>query len=250
MRLKKWLSLVLWKGFIYKTGYDSLWKREKWVRMELSKIEPGRRILDAGAGTGPYKDSCKHLMYVSHDLAEYDGKGDGTGFQSGKWKRLKYNIISDICAIPEPDSSFDAILCTEVLEHIIDPIGAIKEFSRLLKIGGVLIITAPFCCITHQAPFFFSTGYSHYFYEEVLGKMGFKLSELVFNGNYFDKAQEELALTYQAAKKYAGPNFLEKCVFFLSSVILIYIYRRWSKRDIVSNTTLTQNIQVLAVKMK
>ena len=92
------------------------------------------------------------------------------------------------------------------------------------------------------APFFFSTGCSHYFFEEVLGKTGFKISELVFNENYFDKAQEDLALAYQAARKNAGPNFLEKCVFLFSPAILIYIYRRWSKKGIASNTTLTQGL--------
>lgn len=249
MRCEERLKSALWKGFFNRSAYNSLEKKEKWVKLQLSKIQPGSRILDAGAGTGRYRDSCRHLKYVSQDLAEYDGKGDDTGFQSGEWKQLEYDIISDICAIPEPDSSFDAIMCTDVLEHVVNPIKAIEEFSRLLKVEGRLILTVPFCCIAHQSPFFFSSGYSHCFFEEVLAKAGCKISELIFNGNYFSKAQEDLALTYQAARKYASPNFLERCVFLFSSAILIHIFRRWSEKDIASNTTLTQNLQILAIKV-
>jgi Methylase involved in ubiquinone/menaquinone biosynthesis len=51
--------------------------------------------------------------------------------QTGPWDNSKLDIVSDILSIPLPDHSVDAIMCTEVLEHIPDPLGAIKEFSRL-----------------------------------------------------------------------------------------------------------------------
>lgn len=45
--------------------------------------------------------------------------------------------------LPYDDSSFDYITCVEGLEHIENPQQAIREFSRLLKTGGHLIITIP-----------------------------------------------------------------------------------------------------------
>ena len=77
-----------------------------------------------------------HLEYVSQDFGQYDGKGDDKGLQTKKWDNTKLDIVSDITDIPVPDSSFDAIMCIEVFEHIPYPISALEEFSRILKRGG------------------------------------------------------------------------------------------------------------------
>jgi ubiquinone/menaquinone biosynthesis C-methylase UbiE len=95
------------------------------------------------------------------------------------------NILSDITAMPEPDASFDAIMCIDVFEHLPDPIKAIQEFARLLKPGGHLILTAPFCSLTHFAPYHFYTGFNRYFYETHLSANGFKIVDLQGNGNFF-----------------------------------------------------------------
>ena len=107
--------------------------RETWVANALKQLPAGARILDAGAGECPHRKACSHLVYVSQDFGKYQGAGDGRGLQTGKWDRSGIDIVSDITAIPEADQSFDAILCTEVFEHIPEPIAALKEFSRLLK---------------------------------------------------------------------------------------------------------------------
>ncbi|WP_121022373.1 class I SAM-dependent methyltransferase [Helicobacter vulpis] len=54
-----------------------------------------------------------------------------------KWGNTQLDIICDITAIPERDGSFDAIMCVEVFEHLPNPILALKEFSRLLRGGGI-----------------------------------------------------------------------------------------------------------------
>jgi SAM-dependent methyltransferase len=43
-----------------------------------------------------------------------------------------------------PDGSFDLIVCTEVLEHVLQPFAAVAELGRLLKGGGLLFVTVPF----------------------------------------------------------------------------------------------------------
>ena len=63
----------------------------------------------------------------------------------GSWDQTGLDIVGDITSIPEPDASFDAILCVEVLEHVPDPLAALRELGRLLKPNGQLILTAPFC---------------------------------------------------------------------------------------------------------
>ena len=46
--------------------------------------------------------------------------------------------------------SIDTILCTEVLEHIENPIAAINEFFRVLRPGGIVILTVPFAFPVHD----------------------------------------------------------------------------------------------------
>jgi SAM-dependent methyltransferase len=56
----------------------------------------------------------------------------------------------DLLALPFPDNSMDGVVLTEVLEHCIDPQGAINQVRRVLKPGGLLLVTSPFCWPTHQ----------------------------------------------------------------------------------------------------
>jgi hypothetical protein len=52
-------------------------------------------------------------------------------------------IAADITAIPLPESTFDIILCHRVLEHVLDDIGAMYEFHRILRPGGALNLSVP-----------------------------------------------------------------------------------------------------------
>ncbi|MCE1235666.1 MAG: methyltransferase domain-containing protein [Hyphomicrobiales bacterium] len=178
--------------------------REAWLERKLAAVPAGSRLLDAGAGECQFRRFCSHLEYVSQDLAEYDGAGDDRGLQTGQWDTSRIDIKCDITSIPEPDASFDAILCTEVLEHLPDPVPALREMARLLKPGGVLILTAPFCSLTHFAPYHYATGFNRYFYEHHLGAFGMKIEEMAENGNYFDYVAQELRRVPSMAETYCG----------------------------------------------
>lgn len=184
-------------------GMHNQTTREEWLKATLQKVPTGRRILDAGAGELRYKALCDHLVYVSQDFAQYDGQGDGRGLQTGSWDQTKLDIIGDITRIPEPDESFDAVMCIEVLEHIPYPVDALCEFARLLRPQGYLIVTAPFCSLTHFAPYFYQTGYSRYFYEYWLEKQNFEIIDLQYNGNYFEYLAQEIRRLPRVSKQYA-----------------------------------------------
>jgi ubiquinone/menaquinone biosynthesis C-methylase UbiE len=42
-----------------------------------------------------------------------------------------------------PDESYDALMCTEVLEHVVDPFSSMRELRRIVKTGGYMLITTP-----------------------------------------------------------------------------------------------------------
>jgi SAM-dependent methyltransferase len=176
--------------------------RQAWLAKVLARVPAGARILDAGAGELRNKALCAHLKYVSQDFCQYDGRGDDSGLQPGAWDTSKIDLVCDITAIPEPDESFDAILCSEVLEHIPEPTRALDEFARLLKPGGVLILTAPFASLVHLAPYHYVTGFSRYWYQYHLPLRGFRIEELSPNGDWFAYCEQELKRLGSMARRY------------------------------------------------
>lgn len=233
---------------IQQVGKTNATTRDKWLESTLATIPAGQRILDAGAGQLKYKRFCQHLNYVSQDFAQYDGKGDGKGLQTKSWDQTKLDIVSDIIAIPEPDESFDAIMCIEVLEHLPNPILALQELVRLLRPNGYLIVTTPFASLTHFAPYHFQTGFSRYFYEHWCRELGLEIIELKTNGNYFEYVAQEMNRLPTVAKKYTTSNLsiFEK----VAHRIMIKALQRFSQQDSGSDELLCYGIQILARKPK
>ncbi len=222
--------------------------REKWLAKTLARIKSGLKILDAGAGELTYKKFCGRLEYVSQDFAQYDGQGNKEGLQTQKWDGNKVDIVSDITKIPVGDCSFDAIMCIEVLEHLPEPAKAICEFSRILRSGGRLIVTAPFASLTHFAPYFFATGYSEYWYEKILSENGFAIEEMDFNGNYFEYLAQEIHRLPEIALRYSQKTFLDKMIFRFLKPLVLNLLSRFSVHDHGSAELLCFGLNILAVK--
>ncbi len=230
---------------MFKAGTTNESSRAKWIEETLKKIPGGLTILDAGAGESQFKKYCGHLKYIAQDFGQYQGEGN-VGLQTGTWDNTKLDIVSDIVSIPLPDHSIDAIMCTEVLEHVPDPIGAIKEFSRLVRQGGYLLITAPFASLTHFAPYHFVSGFNKYFYEKHLVENGFEIYELQMNGNFFEYIAQENRRIKLIAKRYAGKNLniFQKLIIHLNILIL----QNLSRKDRGSSELLCYSIHVFARK--
>lgn len=226
--------------------YSGEKKRSEWIKKKLAELPTGIRILDAGAGEQPYKSFCSHLQYVSQDFAAYHPHAVKEGLQMPQWNYGNLDIISDITAIPVEDESFDAILCTEVFEHIPYPIEALKEFSRILKKGGTLILTAPFCSLTHFAPFHFYSGFNRYFYETVLPQTHFTIVEMEVNGNYFEYLRQEIGRT-----PYMVERYLQRKPHFIDTLLLKFtckILNRYASLPNQSSDLLNFGFHILAKK--
>jgi SAM-dependent methyltransferase len=264
LRLREWVRTArLFLGFLllprsarskilsadqgqYVVGTKNAATRDAWVAQALAALPPGARLLDAGAGECQYKKHCGHLKYVAQDIAVYDGKGEA-GLQTGSWDFSQIDIVSDILKIPEPDASFDAVLCTEVLEHLPDPVRALDEMARLLRPGGMFVITAPFWSLTHFAPYHYATGFNRYFYESHLERLGFDIVEMTPNGNFFECVGQELRRVTDMAQRFAGgdrPTSLE----LHATQIVLGMVERMSGRDTGSPEMLHFDCQVRAVK--
>ena len=148
--------------------------RDRWVKAEAAKLPAGSRVLDAGAGASKYRPFFAHCRYETQDFCRYEGP------------LVKYlepiNYVCEITRIPLPDASLDAVLCTEVLEHVTDPMAVLKEFGRLLKPGGKLLLTAPVVCGLHMEPYHYYSGFTQHWYRHWLPECGFVVHNLVPQG--------------------------------------------------------------------
>lgn len=184
--------------------------RRAWVCAKLAALPAGIKLLDAGAGQQPYKPYCRHLEYAAQDFGRYTPAG-GEGLQIENWDYGRMDYTGDVWAIPAPDQSFDAVLCTEVLEHVPYPNETLREFGRLLRPGGVLLLTAPYACLPHMRPHFYFSGFSREYYQTLLERSGFEMRECRANGNFFLYLAQE---TLRGLKLVPGP--LLKALYVLA----------------------------------
>lgn len=248
MNLKKIIKKYFFKNELQSATVGTLNEstRVNWLEGILSKIPKGSTILDAGAGEQQFKKFCTHLEYVSQDFGQYKPEVLNSGLQMEKWDYGKLDIVSDIASIPVDNESFDVVMCTEVFEHIINPIEAIAEFSRILKKEGSLIITAPFCSLTHFAPFHFYSGFNRYFYETELGKNGFEIIELTPNGNYFEYLAQEINRLPYMVKQYSQNTINKSELDNISK--LKTLLQKLSDNDLNSSELLCFGYHILARK--
>lgn len=76
-------------------------------------------------------------------------------------------------SLPFRDAVFDAVICSEMLEHVLDPVTVLKEISRVLKPNGVLLASVPFLNRIHGDPYDFGR-YTDFFWRSKLERFGFR----------------------------------------------------------------------------
>lgn len=192
-------------------------ERDEFVISELQKLPKNKTLLDAGCGSQRYRPYTSHLNYKTQDFGKYTtdekpmiGTLGAGGTEGYKYGELDY--IGNIWEIAEKDGTFDAILCTEVFEHIPYPNETLKEFSRLLKKDGKLIMTAPSNCLRHMDPYFFYNGFTDRWYEKFLKDNGLVPESITPVGDYYSCMAVEVARTASThsffAKLLMVPSFL------------------------------------------
>lgn len=239
--MRKYLKKVLRKVSSIRRiteTFDNQKARDEFVINALKGIPACKILLDAGCGSQRYREYCNHLMYKTQDFGQF--KVDETPSLSAFKEKYQYGKLDyrgDIWDIDEKNEFFDVILCTEVFEHIAYPNETIKEFSRLLKRGGKLILTTPANCLRHMDPYYFYSGFSNRWFEEMLPKNGFKIDKIIPNGDYYTWMRAEVGRTITRV------NLLTK--FFLFPA---FVYFSLKNKTAESTATLCEGYHILATK--
>ncbi len=93
-------------------------------------------VLDVGAKHAPYRDAIGATEYLTLDVDP----------------SCEPDLCCDLHHVDRPDASFDAIIATEVLEHLYAPDRAVEEIRRLLTPRGVCIVSTRFIYEYHPDP--------------------------------------------------------------------------------------------------
>ncbi len=135
----------------------------KGLRQHIAALAPSVRgkILDVGCGSKPYQKFFDASEYIGLDMEgrnthadrHYDGK-----------------------VFPFSTGEFDAVLTSQVLEHVFNPDEFLSEINRVLRDGGVLLLTVPFVWDEHEQPFDYAR-YSSFGLRHLLEHYGFEIIE-------------------------------------------------------------------------
>jgi ubiquinone/menaquinone biosynthesis C-methylase UbiE len=171
-------------------------ERDIWIKAQALSIKPNSKVLDIRAGSSPYRKYFSHCNCVTEDFCQLEPSQlrFGSGYSM-------IDIISNADQIPVDHCSFDVMLLTEVIEHVPNPIEVLKEASRILKINGVLILTAHLGSGLHQQPFHYYGGYTPFWYRTFLIEFGFNNIEINSNGNFYKLFGQE----FQRFIEYTNP---------------------------------------------
>jgi len=101
------------------------------------------RILDVGSGAGQI---IRHLLATSRPDTEVVGFDLSWEMLKRARERLRSDrpvfVAADMRALPFRDSSFDCVTCGYVLEYLPDPVDGLREFARVLRPGGIILLLA------------------------------------------------------------------------------------------------------------
>jgi len=99
-------------------------------------LRPGQRLLDAGCGR--YMKFCKELS----GIARVVGIDLESTFETNN-RSAPFGVRGDLGSLPLSSNCFDMVISRSVVEHLEDPLQAFREFCRVLRPGGKLVIITP-----------------------------------------------------------------------------------------------------------
>lgn len=166
------------------TGHETLAGRL--IRPGAFDVRGRKRILDAACGNGRYsrfllRHADADALITSFDLSPRMLLRARTRLRS---ERVSH-AVADLTRLPYADSSFDAIVCGWVLEHLPDPRPGLRELARVLQAGGKLLLLSTEDTLTGAicSRFYHCRTYNRVELRQICGECGLRWErEMWFSG--------------------------------------------------------------------
>lgn len=192
---------------------------------------PGTNFLDLGAGLSPFKHFVETMggKYFSQDFSSYIPNKEEFGLQNEDWNYPDHDYVCDIADF-DPGVLFDNVICTEVLEHVADPIAVLRKISQVVKPDARVIITVPMLSLVHQAPHFYSAGLSTFWFKKWAPTFGLQIDEIVISGNFADLLDQEILRGLSQL-----PRFYRNRLFLAVKDLFILSVRRFANQSVLQS---------------
>lgn len=104
----------------------------------VNQIPPRSKILDLGCGDG----NVTQLFLKKGEVVGVDISKEALKKAERRGIKTKLHDLNQL-PLPFGDKSFDVVILTDTLEHLLDPLEVLKETFRILNPGGRIIVTVP-----------------------------------------------------------------------------------------------------------
>lgn len=101
----------------------------------------GETVLDLGCGGGKFTAWIKEAGFEATGM---DISKTAVAMAQREYPDGNFKTLNTDGSIPAEDQTFGAVWCSEVIEHILEVDNFLKEVKRVMKPGGILILTTPY----------------------------------------------------------------------------------------------------------
>ena len=108
------------------------------------RIPAGAKVVEYGCGEGVVLGALADRLKLHPDSQGVDISEQAAAKAAARFPKLKFASLSPAGAIPSPDGFFDAVVASEVIEHVFDTDGMMKELARVLRPSGLLLLSCPY----------------------------------------------------------------------------------------------------------
>lgn len=165
-----------WMGWFPRGGLKTILDPEnarisEFLCQSSEALPDGSLILDASAGQCPYRKLFSQHRYESCDVP-------------GGFYEHQHDFECLLDEIPKPENHYDAVILTQVLEHVPSPEKVLREINRVLKPDGQLLMSVPMNGPLHGLPWHFFQ-FTHLGLYELAKETGYSVAECEKLGGAF-----------------------------------------------------------------